>query len=84
MYERWFLSSYFWIGLVLLVLATAFFFSPLIALAIAAVIGAVLLFGAAMRRTREHEARTEADAPGSARPPRRPSGGGAPVSGEGR
>jgi uncharacterized membrane protein HdeD (DUF308 family) len=84
MYERWFLSSYFWIGLVLLVLGTAFFFSPLIALAIATVIGAVLLFGAAMRRTREHEARTAAGAPGSARPPRRPSGGGAPVSGEGR
>src|SRR5215211_714157 len=63
MYERWFLSSYFWIGLVLLVLATAFFFSPLIALAIAAVVGIVLLFGAGMRRTREHEARTEADAP---------------------
>jgi hypothetical protein len=83
MYERWFLSSYLWIGLVLLVLATAFFFSPLIALVIAAVVGAVLLFGAAMRRTREHEARTEAD-PGSARPPRRPRGGGAPVSGEGR
>jgi putative ABC transport system permease protein len=54
-----------------------------VALAIAAVVGAVLLFGAAMRRTREHGARTEAD-PGSARPPRRPRGGGAPVSGEGR
>jgi len=64
---------------------TAFFFSPLIALVIAAVVGAVFLFGAAMRRTREHEARGEGGGSArSARPPRRPRGGGAPVSGERR
>jgi Flp pilus assembly protein TadB len=83
-YGHWFLSTYFWIGLVLLVLATAFFFSPLIALLIAAVAGAVFLFGAAMRRTRKYEAQGHDSAPSSARPPRRPRGAGAPVSGEGR
>jgi membrane protein implicated in regulation of membrane protease activity len=83
-YGTWYLSIFFWIGLVALLLAVGFLAAPLFAVAIAAAVGIVLLFAAGMRRAGQHEAQAESNPRSTARPRGRPRGGGAPVSGEGR
>jgi threonine/homoserine/homoserine lactone efflux protein len=79
MYGRWFLITFFWIGVVALLVAAAVLASPLFAFAIAAVgIVAFLLF-ASIGRARENATRSA----GAERPRPETKRGGAPVSGEG-
>jgi threonine/homoserine/homoserine lactone efflux protein len=79
MYGRWFLITFFWIGVVALLIAASVLSSPLIALAIAAVgIIAFLLFSAT-GRARQGATRE----PGAERPSPETKRGGAPASGEG-
>lgn len=79
MYGRWFLITFFWIGLVAMVIALAALASPLIAVAIAVVGFIVFLVFAGTARTRQSEnRRAETDLPRH-----QTKRGGAPASGEG-
>ena len=53
MYGRWFLTSFFWIGLAGLLIAMAFLASPLLALILAAFAGVGLLIAAGLKRADE-------------------------------
>jgi hypothetical protein len=81
MYGHWFLTTFFWIGVVLIVIAAAFLASPLIALVIAALAGGVALIGAGFKRSGESPTGGEGTPRTRARAHHRH--GGAPVSGEG-
>jgi hypothetical protein len=83
MYGRWFLTIFFWVGLVVLLIAMAFLASPLLALILAAFAGVGLLIAAGLKRAGEQSASETAR---QQEGPRHPAGkrrGGAPVSGEG-
>jgi Flp pilus assembly protein TadB len=82
MYGHWFLTTFFWIGVVLIVIAAAFLASPLIALVIAALAGGVALLAAGLKRSGENP--TEASGtPRTRARAHHHRHGGAPVSGEG-
>ncbi|HZA58078.1 MAG TPA: hypothetical protein VE401_01895 [Solirubrobacterales bacterium] len=79
MYGRWFLITFFWIGVVALLVAAAVLASPLFAFAIAAVGVLVFLTFSGFKRAGENatrQATTDRPGPETKR-------GGAPVSGEG-
>jgi hypothetical protein len=80
-YGHWFLTTFFWIGVVLIVVAAAFLASPLIALVVAAIAGSVALLAAGIKRTRESPTGGKGTPRTRARSHNRH--GGAPVSGEG-
>jgi hypothetical protein len=81
MYGHWFVTTFFWIGVVLLMIAAAFLASPFIALVIAAIVGFMALLAAGVKRAGESPTGGE----GTPRTRARAHGrrGGAPVSGEG-
>jgi len=81
MYGHWFLTTFFWIGGVLVVIAAAFLASPLIALVVAAIAGGVALLAAGIKRSGEQPTSEEGTPRTRARAHSRR--GGAPVSGEG-
>ena len=85
MYGRWFLTSFFWIGLAALLIAMAFLASPLLALIVAAFAGVGLLIAAGLKRADE-QSQPASETSREHEGPRHPAGkrrGGAPVSGEG-
>lgn len=81
MYGHWFLTTFLWIGVVLVVVAAAFLASPLIALVIAAIAGLGALLAAGVKRSGESPAGAKGTPRTRARSHHRH--GGAPASGEG-
>ncbi|HEX2435502.1 MAG TPA: hypothetical protein VHI76_02525 [Solirubrobacterales bacterium] len=83
MYGNWFLTTFFWIGIVMLVMAAGFLASPLIALVIAAIVGVFALAAAGLKRSSESPTEGEGTPRTRARAHAHGRRGGAPVSGEG-